>query len=290
MLKAFTPVSTMLSGFAFGLEKPSAKLIAAVGCISCGVLVSSYGEVNFSAFGVAAMLLSIAAEGLRTVLMQHLLSSKQFHPLEAWMYLGPACIVWLFVLIGVVEAQQIQDQQALSIMLAHKWYFGFAALAGFAVNALAMLVIKLASALTLKVLGVCKDVGLVTFGVLLLGEHVAGLQVGGYAIALCGFAAYNYIKMASPQALTLPRQADGNNKKAGPLERQHSTVYISSSKGSDSSSSSNNTVSSLSRASSIHPPAQQQQQSCASYRVYQHSSCLTEPLLPPSVLVCSKVC
>lgn len=236
------------------------------------------------------MLLSIAAEGLRTVLMQHLLSSKQFHPLEAWMYLGPACIIWLIVLIGVVEAQQIQDQQALGIMVAHKWYFAFAALAGFAVNALAMLVIKLASALTLKVMGVCKDVGLVTLGVLLLGEHVAGLQVGGYAIALCGFAAYNYIKMVAPaQALALPRQTDGIGKK-GSLERQHSTVYISSSNNSSSSPAAAGSASGLSRANSFHPLAQQHQP-CAGYAVYQHSSHLMEPLLPPlAVPGCSKVC
>lgn len=281
MLKAFTPVSTMLSGFAFGLEKPSAKLIAAVGCISCGVLVSSYGELNFSVFGVAAMLISIAAEGLRTVLMQHLLSSKQFHPLEAWMYLGPACIIWLLVLIGVVEAQQIREQQALTILIAHKWHFAFAALAGFAVNSLAMLVIKLASALTLKVLGVCKDVGLVTFGVLLLGEHVAGLQMGGYAIALCGFGAYNYIKMAAAQGVSSHGCGD-KSRKGSPLSRDHSTVYISSSDGISSSRSS---TPSLLRAGSASVMAQHHTSIAIHHQPGGH---LLEPLLPPSVPVCSK--
>jgi hypothetical protein len=285
MLKAFTPVSTMFSGFLLGLEKPSAKLIAAVGCISCGVLLSSYGEVNFSVFGVVAMLLSIAAEGLRTGLMQHLLASKQFHPLEAWMYLGPACIVWLFVLIGVVEAQDIRSQQALSIVVAHKWYFVFAAIAGFAVNALAMLVIKLASALTLKVLGICKDVGLVLFGVMLLGEHVAGLQMAGYAVALVGFGAYNYIKAMPASKLELPRQLESATKK--PVLRQHSTVYLSSNGGSGTASGTAHLPSGISSSSNM---AQQQQQ----YRfslpgaTYKPASGLHEPLLPPAVLVCTK--
>ena len=51
-----------------------------------------------------------------------------------------------------------------------------------------MMVIKLASALTLKVLGVCKDVGLVTFGVLLLGEErrgPAGWGVRHRTLRLC---------------------------------------------------------------------------------------------------------
>jgi drug/metabolite transporter (DMT)-like permease len=232
MLKAFTPVSTMAAGFLFGLEQPSAKLMAAVGCISAGVLVSSYGELNFSVFGVAAMMASIAAEGLRTALMQHLLASKQFHPLEAWLYLGPACLIWLTVLVGVSEAQQIHDTQALSILAAHPWHCAFAALAGFAVNALAMSVIHLASALTLKVLGVCKDVGLVAFGVLLLGEHIGDLQVCGYALALCGFTAYNVIKLTSPPA---PQAADLSRQSAGGKDSKDAAQQFSHSHSSHSS-------------------------------------------------------
>jgi drug/metabolite transporter (DMT)-like permease len=196
MLKAFTPVSTMLCAFLFQLERPSARLIATVCCICAGVCASSLGEVNFSAVGVLAMLVSIAAEGLRIVMMQHLLASKQFNPIEAWMYLGPACCVWLAVLIGISEVHQIQDAHGLSVVAMHPWHFGFAALAGFAVNVLAMCVIKLASALTLKVLGICKDVGLVTLSALLLGDHVTGLQLAGYGVSLLGFGCYNYVKAA----------------------------------------------------------------------------------------------
>jgi drug/metabolite transporter (DMT)-like permease len=194
MLKAFTPVTTMLCGFMFGLERASAKMIAAVSCICLGVVVSSYGEVNFSWFGVVAMLTSVGSEGLRLVMMQHLLAAKQFHPLEAWMYLAPACTIWLVLLIGVFEIHHINDQHGLDIIVQHHWYFVFAALAGFAVNTLAMLVIKLASALTLKVLGICKDIGLVMAGVMLLGEHVTMLQVAGYSVSLLGCSCYNYIK------------------------------------------------------------------------------------------------
>lgn len=250
MLKAFTPVSTMLSGFMFGIEKPSAKLIAAVGCISLGVVVSSFGEVNFNTFGVLAMLTSIAAEGLRTCLMQQMLSSKQFHPLEAWMYLGPACIIWLLLLMGLVEGQAIHQQQALTIVAAHKWLFVFAAVAGFVVNSLAMMVIKLASALTLKVLGVCKDVGLVTFGVLLLGEEVAILQIGGYCTALCGLAAYNRVKGVThvAPALDLPKVV----KEIKIPTIQNRSVYLSTSNGASKGLS---TV--TSRSSSMHQLGQQ---------------------------------
>jgi drug/metabolite transporter (DMT)-like permease len=210
MLKAFTPVSTMLCGFGFGLEKPSARLIAAVACICAGVVAASYGEVNFSTFGLLAMLVSIAAEGLRTCMMQQLLTTKAFHPLEAWMYLGPATTLWLLLIIGVFEAQAMRDQHALTaVAAAHGWHFGFAALAGAAVNALAMVVIQLGSALTLKVLGICKDIGLVGLGVALLGEHVGSLQVLGYCISLVGFGYYNWVKLAA-MGLPEPSTAAGD--------------------------------------------------------------------------------
>jgi hypothetical protein len=174
---------------------------------------------------------------------------------------------------------------------AHKWYFAFAALAGFAVNALAMIVIKLASALTLKVLGVCKDVGLVTFGVLLLGENVAVLQVGGYGIALCGFAAYNYIKAFTPAlpALELPKVGKGSKG----LSRQDSIVYLSSSNGSSDGSSNIKKKKGLStvsnRSSTASHSAHQQQQQfkiAASYS----SSDATHPQLAPTVprMLCVK--
>eukprot|EP00775_Hariotina_reticulata_P004300 gene4300-4552_t len=215
MLKAFTPVSTMLCGFMFRLERPSAKLIAAVSCICLGVIVSSYGEVNFSWFGVAAMLTSVAAEGLRLVMMQHLLAAKQFHPLEAWMYLAPACTIWLVLLIGVFEIHHINDQHGFDIILQHHWYFVFAALAGFAVNTLAMLVIKLASALTLKVLGIGKDIGLVLAGVMFLAEHVTVLQVVGYSVSLVGCTCYNYIKAMSLGGQELQDQSDKQQQQQG---------------------------------------------------------------------------
>jgi hypothetical protein len=230
MLKAFTPVSTMLCAFLFRLERPSARLIATVCCICVGVCASSLGELNFSAFGVLAMLVSIAAEGLRIVMMQHLLAAKQFNPIEAWLYLGPACCIWLAVLIGVSEAHHIQDAHGLSVVAMHPWHFGFAALAGFAVNVLAMCVIKLASALTLKVMGICKDVGLVTFSAMLLGEHVTGLQLAGYGVSVLGFGCYNYVKAADAGAAgsQVTAATSGSGRQ---LQQQQQQVLLQGTKG-----------------------------------------------------------
>jgi hypothetical protein len=97
MLKAFAPVLTMLLLFAFKLEQCTARLVAAVMMIAVGVCMASYGEMALSLVGVVAMLVSVASEATRLVLTQHLLVGRNWHPIEAWVYLGPACCGWLFL-------------------------------------------------------------------------------------------------------------------------------------------------------------------------------------------------
>jgi drug/metabolite transporter (DMT)-like permease len=200
MLKAFTPVSTMLFAFAFKLERPSARLIASVGLITLGVLAASYGEGNFSLVGVAAMITSMLCEGLRLVMMQSLVAKRSFQPLEALLYLAPAASFWVLLIAGSTEALQMHQEQHLADLAAHPGYVLASAAAGFGVNAAAMAVISLASALTLKVLGICKDIGLVMYGVAMLGEHVGQTQMAGYAVSLLGLVWYNAIKACGTAA------------------------------------------------------------------------------------------
>lgn len=202
MLKAFTPVCTMLFAFMFKLERPSIRLIAAVGLITAGVTAASYGEGNFSWVGLVAMLLSMVCEGLRLVLMQSLVAKRSFHPIEALYYLAPAASFWMLLFVGSTEAIHIHQDQHLAHIAGHPLYILASAVAGFGVNAMAMAVITLASALTLKVLGICKDVGLVLVGVAVLGEHVTNTQMLGYSISLVGLVWYNAIKTFGTSAVT----------------------------------------------------------------------------------------
>jgi hypothetical protein len=46
MLKAFTPVVTMIALFVARLEDPSSKMIASVILVAAGTAVAAYGEVG----------------------------------------------------------------------------------------------------------------------------------------------------------------------------------------------------------------------------------------------------
>jgi hypothetical protein len=93
------------------------------------------------------------------------------------------------------ELPSLLQHNALAIAAAHPLHFLAASLTGFVLNALAVLVIKLTSSLTLKVLGTVKDISLVCIGIVFLHELVSGLQLVGYAVSICGFCWYNAIKL-----------------------------------------------------------------------------------------------
>lgn len=195
MLKAFTPVVTMLFAFLFKLERPSLLLISAVGLITAGVAVASWGEGSFSVMGATAMAASLICEALRLVLMQCLVSKRDMHPVQTLAYIAPAATAWMLLIAGVTEALAIHQAQALHDIAQHPWALIASAAAGFGANAMAMLVISLSGALTLKCLGLAKDVGLVVVGVVVLGEVVSALQGVGYGISLLGFLLYNAARM-----------------------------------------------------------------------------------------------
>jgi hypothetical protein len=195
MLKAFTPVITMLALFIARLENPTTRLVYCVLTISLGTAVSAYGEVNLSVIGLVCMFSSETAESIRLTLTQYLLQGLKFHPIEGLMYLAPACAVWLALGVWVYELPRIDAEGGWLIVSSNKVEFAAAACMGFAVNGAAYTVIKLAGSLTLKVLATVKNSLLVVVGVIFLKDIVTQTQSVGYAMSLAGFVWYNHIKM-----------------------------------------------------------------------------------------------
>jgi hypothetical protein len=215
MLKAFTPVVTMLFAFLFKLERPSLLLVCAVGLITAGVAVASWGEGSLSVTGVSAMVASLVCEALRLVLMQSLVSKREMHPVQTLAYIAPAATAWMVLIAGLTEALPIHQSGALHDIAKHPLALAASAAAGFGANAMAMLVISLSGALTLKCLGLAKDVGLVVVGVVLLGEVVSTSQGLGYGISLLGFLLYNAARMwagGSMQAQNLQQDSSSSSR------------------------------------------------------------------------------
>lgn len=204
MLKALCPVFTMLLLFAARLEKCTFQLVASVALIAFGVMIASYGELNLHLWGLLSMLISVFSESIRLVLTQVILTGNSMHPLEGLSRLAPVCSLFLTMQAIIFELPALRRTGGMHIVAQNPVPFIIAATMGFVVNAFALLVIKLGSSLTLKVLGTFKDACLVTISILFLREAVSIVQVYGYIISIGGFCWYNSLKI-KPSIKELPK-------------------------------------------------------------------------------------
>ncbi|PON43218.1 Sugar phosphate transporter domain containing protein [Parasponia andersonii] len=203
MLKALMPVATFLVAVFWGTDVLRCDVFLNMVLISVGVAVSSYGEIHFNMTGTVYQVIGIVAEALRLVLTQVLLQKKglTLNPITTLYYIAPCSFVFLFIPWYILENPAIEVSQ----IEFNFWIFFSNALAALALNISTFLVIGRTGAVTIRVAGVMKDWILIALSTVLFPESlITGLNITGYAIALCGVVVYNYLKMRDARASQLP--------------------------------------------------------------------------------------
>ncbi|KAI3737833.1 hypothetical protein L2E82_27846 [Cichorium intybus] len=88
------------------------------------------------------------------------------------------------------------------------WIFFSNAICALALHLSIFLVIGRTGAVTIRVAGVLKDWILIALSTLIFPESaITGLNIFGYAIALCGVVMYNYIKVRDVKASQIPPES-----------------------------------------------------------------------------------
>lgn len=92
------PVAVFLLGAAFGLEELSLQMMGTMSVISGGVLIASYGEVNFNWIGVVYMMGGVVGEAFRLIFIEILLKRKgmKLDPITMMYYVSPCRYVIFF--------------------------------------------------------------------------------------------------------------------------------------------------------------------------------------------------
>ncbi|CAE8626215.1 unnamed protein product [Polarella glacialis] len=210
MLKAFTPVVVLISLAAFGLERPSMPVLGSVVLIALGTMVTAAAAPEWS-IGLFFTFGAEVSEALRLTLTQLILSSRKFSVVEGQYILAPVVSACLLIGGSFTELPHAWESGALRAPLEYPLLFLWAAVLGIGVNYLSYLVIQTAGALTLKVLATLRNIGLIGYGIAVLGEQVSSEQAMGYSVALVGFVGYTYFtgtrgRLSSPTASTAPTQ------------------------------------------------------------------------------------
>jgi solute carrier family 35 protein C2 len=104
MVKSSVPVWILMFAFWYGLEKPSARLIAIIMIICAGVMLSTSGDVEYSASGFFMVLFASISSGLRWSLTQILLQkSGASNPFATLRALSPTTGMVAFIVSCLIE-------------------------------------------------------------------------------------------------------------------------------------------------------------------------------------------
>lgn len=225
MLKALMPVATFFMAVVCGTDKLRCDVFLNMLLVSVGVVISSYGEIHFNVVGTLYQVTGIVAESLRLVLTQVLLQKKglTLNPITSLYYIAPCSFVFLFVPWYLLEKPEMQVSQ----IQFNFWIFFSNALCALALNFSIFLVIGRTGAVTIRVAGVLKDWILIALSTVIFPEStITGLNIIGYAIALCGVVMYNYIKVKDVRATQLTVESVPDRvAKEWKLEKKSSDVY-----------------------------------------------------------------
>jgi hypothetical protein len=107
--QATTPVAVLLSSWALGVAQPNLKVFLNVSVIVLGVVIASFGEIQFVLTGVLFQIGGIFFEALRLTMVQRLLSSAEFKmdPLVSLYYFAPVCAVMNLAVALVWEIPKV---------------------------------------------------------------------------------------------------------------------------------------------------------------------------------------
>ncbi|KAI3459164.1 hypothetical protein Pfo_015827 [Paulownia fortunei] len=243
MLKALMPVATFVVAVLCGTDKLRWDVFLNMVLVSIGVVISSYGEIHFNVIGTVYQVTGIFAEALRLVLTQVLLQKKglTLNPITSLYYIAPCSFVFLFVPWYFLEKPGMEVSQ----IQFNFWIFFSNAICALLLNFSIFLVIGRTGAVTVRVAGVLKDWILIALSTVVFPEStITGLNIIGYAIALCGVVLYNYLKVKEVRASQTSESIPERITKDWKLEKKSSDVYRPDSSNNDDGSGSKGSSSS----------------------------------------------
>ncbi|KAI5363585.1 putative sugar phosphate transporter domain-containing protein [Septoria linicola] len=189
MLKATTPVAVLIASWIFGVAPVNFKTLGNVSFIVIGVVIASYGEIQFNMTGFLYQVGGIIFEATRLVMVQRLLSSAEFKmdPLVSLYYFAPACAVMngLTALVVEVPRLTLADVEKVGYLT-----LVINAMIAFLLNVSVVFLIGKTSSLVMTLSGVLKDILLVVASIMIFQDPVSGIQAFGYSIALGGLVYY----------------------------------------------------------------------------------------------------
>ncbi|KAL3420062.1 triose-phosphate transporter [Phlyctema vagabunda] len=207
MLKALGPVATLLACWSMGLRNPapSFRVFFVVLTIVGGVMLASFGEVQFVLLGFMIQLAAVAFEAYKNALQQSLLSGKlNMSTMTLLYYFAPICVVTNSFFIYIFEWEHVvtwrQNVQPWQLQELNMGIFFLNGVTTFALNIASVNVIKQTSSLVLTLAGIPKAMILMGLDMYMFNCPLSLMQAIGFTIAGTGTYRYSQLKESVREA------------------------------------------------------------------------------------------
>ena len=140
--------------------------------------------------------------------------------MEALYYTSPITLGWMGLAL-FTELPDVWRTSAHAIVGSHPVLFCVAGLSGFLINLSGFLLVKRTSGMTLKILTMSRNGGLVLVSAVVFGETITRLEAFGYSGLLVCFALYTFEK-TRPEAAAPPHAGDGAGHEDQDVEQRRS--------------------------------------------------------------------
>lgn len=175
-----------------GLQKCDSTKIIIICIILAGCTMCIHGEIRFSWFGFALQIISQFAEISRNLLAEIVLTGAglKLDVLTFVTFQAPLALVPLTIATVLHWTPQIgQDFVRMWPLLLCN------ALLAFILNVMIAIVLKKLSATSFVIIGIIKDVFIVTSSAMIFGDTISTLQQVGFVVTLAGIAAWGHNKI-----------------------------------------------------------------------------------------------
>ncbi|KAJ8657039.1 hypothetical protein O0I10_007373 [Lichtheimia ornata] len=219
MVKSSTPIWVLLFSFIFGFEKPRVRLVAIIGLMVVGVILTVEGETKFDMVGFLLVLVAAVVSGLRWNLTQFLLQEDRLgmdNPIATLYHLSPIMFVIMLLLSLIFEnpVDQFKESEHFDSIFHVMESFGLMSIGGFLAFAMTLAelyLIKSTNTVTLSVAGISKEIVIISLSVMIYGDVLTPKTLLGLFVSIVGIIWYNYYKMTRNQHM------DGNQYQMIPM-------------------------------------------------------------------------
>jgi len=140
------------------------------------------------------MTMASCSDALRLVIAQKLLKNQKMGSFEALVYTAPACLLFMAPVALLKEIPAARKAGSFALVSEVPLLFVASAFSGFVVNVASFLLVKRTSSVSLKLITMARNGGLVLASALFFGETITALEAIGYAGLLLFFALYTVAK------------------------------------------------------------------------------------------------